>query len=164
MKKQGILSKLKRAGKLKIVEPSEDICGSYLKKADNCLLSAKILLQNNIYENSVSESYYAMYNSLTALLYRTGIKCENHTASIILLKRLFDRHDLSKIISKSKKERIDKQYYVESENFVSTKEAAKNMAETAEKFLVEMKLFIGKTNTANIDIARNKFSEIFSWL
>ena len=73
MKKQNFLSELKRTGKLRIVEPSEEICSSYLEKSNNCLISAKILLKNKLYENSVSEAYYAMYNSLTALLFRTGI-------------------------------------------------------------------------------------------
>jgi len=66
MIKSSFLSKLKRSKKLKLVEPSDEICKSYLKKADKCLLSAKILFENKLYENSVSESYYAMYNSLTS--------------------------------------------------------------------------------------------------
>ena len=76
MKKLDFLSKLKKDGKLESVEPSEEICSSYLKKADDCLKSAKILLKNDLYENSVSMTYYAMYNSLTALLFKIGIKCE----------------------------------------------------------------------------------------
>ena len=66
--KIGFLTRLKREGKLSVVEPSEEICSSYLEKADNCLKSASNLLRNDPYENSVSMSYYAMYNSLTALL------------------------------------------------------------------------------------------------
>ena len=45
MKKPDFLSKLKKDGKLESVEPSEEICSSYLKKADDCLKSAKILLK-----------------------------------------------------------------------------------------------------------------------
>ncbi len=89
MKKSNFLSKLKREGKLELIKPSEEICSAYLEKADNCLKSARILLKNELYENSVSMSYYVMYNSLTALLYKTGIKCENHAGSIILFKKLF---------------------------------------------------------------------------
>jgi len=90
MKRQSFLNKLKEEGKLELVEPSDEICNSYLEKADNCLKSSKILLQNNLYENSISMSYYAMYNSLTALLFKAGIKCENHSASIFFIKKLFN--------------------------------------------------------------------------
>ena len=100
------MNKLKEESKLELVEPSEEICTSYLEKAENCLKSAKLLLQNSLYENSISMSYYVMYNSLTALLFKTGVKCENHAASILLLKKLFDRADLFKAISFAKEERI----------------------------------------------------------
>ena len=52
-----------------------------------------------------------MYNMLTALLYFAGIRCENHSASIIILKELFGI-DNSKI-SFAKTERVDKQYYID---------------------------------------------------
>ena len=105
------LSKLKKEGKLELVEPSKEICSSYLEKGDNCLKSAKILQQNGLYENSISMSYYAMYNSLLALLFRVGVKSENHSGSILLFKKLFDRIDLFKIISFAKEERIDNKYF-----------------------------------------------------
>ena len=90
MKKANFLSELREKGKLELVEPSEEIKESYLRKADNCLKSAKILLENDLYENSIGEAYYAMYDCLLALLHKTGIKSENHSASVILLKRLFE--------------------------------------------------------------------------
>src|SRR3989338_2855601 len=133
MKKQNFLAKLKKEGKLELVNPSDEICLSYLEKAENCLRSARLLLSNRLYENSVSMSYYAMYNSLTALLFKTGIKCENHSGSIILLNRLFGEAFLFKIISFAKEERIDKQYYVSSkEDFRLTEESAEDMLEKAE--------------------------------
>lgn len=89
-----------------------------------------------------------MYDSLTALLFRVGIKCENHAGSILLFKKLFRRIDLSKIISFAKDKRIDKQYYVAS---VLTKESAQYMLRKAEEFLVQMKLIIGKLGTEEIN-------------
>lgn len=151
------MNKLKEEGKLELVEPSEEICSSYLGKADNCLKSAKILLQNNLHENSISMSYYTMYNSLTALLFRVGIKCENHAGSIILLSKLFGRTDLFKIISFVKDERIDKQYYVTS---VLTKESAQDMFTKAEEFLVQVKLIIGRLGTKEIESIRKKLKVV----
>jgi uncharacterized protein (UPF0332 family) len=159
MKKQSFLSKLKKEGKLELVEPSEEICNSYVEKAENCLKSAKLLLQNNLYENSVSMSYYTMYNSLTALLFKTGIKCGNHAGSILLFKKLFDRINLFKIISFAKEERIDKQYYVTSkQTFVLTKGSAEDMLAKAEDFLIQMKLLIRNITTIEINNIRKRFT------
>src|SRR3989344_7288746 len=157
MKKPSFLSKLKKEDKLELVEPSEEICRSYTNKADNCLKSAKLLLQHNLYENSVSMSYYTMYNLLTALLFKCGMKCENHAASIILFKRLFGRADLFKTISFAKEERIDKQYYVTSKkDFVLTKEATEDMLKMAEDFLVKMKLLTAELKNEQIVNLREK--------
>ena len=68
--------------------------------------------ENDLFEHSGSMAYYSMYYSVLALFFATGIKCENHTAAIILLKKVFsiDNTDLEH----AKTERIDKQYYVTS--------------------------------------------------
>ena len=107
MKKTNFLSKLIKQGKLEMVEPSEEIKEGYLKKSENYLDSSKILLKNNHFEESISMAYYSMYYILTALLFKTGIKCENHTGSIILSEYLFGI-DITEI-SFAKKERINKQ-------------------------------------------------------
>ena len=162
MKKQSFLNKLKKEGKLELVEPSEETCSSYLEKADNCLKSSKILLQNKLYENSISMSYYTMYNSLIALFFKIGIKCENHSTSILLLKKLFDKIDLFKIISYTKEERIDKQYYVTSKyNLSSVKRSTEDIFKKAENFLIQIKLLVGNLNIEEINEFREKFESFF---
>jgi uncharacterized protein (UPF0332 family) len=148
---------LKKEGRLELVEVSEEIARSYLTKADNCLKSAKLLLENDLFENSVSMTYYAMYNSLTALLFKTGVKCENHSGSIILLGRLFGRRDLYRVISFAKKERIDKQYYVD---LALTKQSAEDLLRKAESFLVNIKLMMKNLKNEDIEKARNRFSRM----
>jgi uncharacterized protein (UPF0332 family) len=154
------LNNLSNEGKLEVVEPSDNICESYLGKADNCFKSAKILMVNRLFENSVSMSYYSMYDSLLALLFKTGIKCENHSASILLLKIVFEKLDLFEIISKAKEERIDKQYYVTDEKEELTKEISEEMVKNAESFLLNMKLFIKNQNSENIEKIQNKLKEL----
>lgn len=156
MRKNSFLSDLKKEGKLELVESSEEVCESYLEKADDCVASAKILLANNLYENSVGMSYYAMYNSLIALLFRVGIKCENHSASILLLKLLFGKMDLFKPISEAKEERIDKQYYVTTEKNEVTKEITEKLSVSAEEFVVKMKLVITNLGSEEIEEYRKK--------
>jgi len=162
MKKNNFLNKLKKKEKLEIVEPSDEICSSYLEKANNCLTSAKLLLKNNLHENSISMSYYAMYNSLLSLLFKSGIKSENHSGSILLLKVLFNKNNLFKIISHAKKERIDKQYYVTTDENEITKESVKELLNEAEDFLLKIKLFIKNLNNEDIIKIKKDFSTLIN--
>jgi uncharacterized protein (UPF0332 family) len=162
MKEINFLKKLKREGKFELVEPSEEIKSSYLIKAENCFKSAKILFQNQLYENSVSEAYYCMYSSLLALLFKVGIKSENHSASVILFKTLFNESDLGKIISWAKDERIDKQYYIETKQIIkATKESCNEMILKAETFLIKMKRLISELSNEEVAFIRETFNKLF---
>ena len=161
MKELDFLNSLKEKNKLELVESSEEICNSYLEKAENCMRSAKLLSENDLYENSVSTAYYTMYNSIIALLFRIGIKSENHSGSIILFKKLFDEPNLVGLISFAKKERIDKQYYVNSKkNIDLTIESTKDMVEKAENFLISIKIVIKNLNNGNINKIRGIFESL----
>lgn len=155
MEKMDFLIKLAKERKLEIVESSEEIKHSYLEKSESNIASAKILLENNKLEESVSLAYYSMYHSLIALLFKAGIKSENHTASIILLKELFEIDNSD--IAFAKKERVDKQYYV---NFNITKEQVNDAIRKAEIFNSKMLDFISKLTNENIEIYKNKFKEM----
>ena len=154
------LNKLKKEEKLELVEPSEEIEESYSQKSADCLKSAKLLLQNNLFENSIGMSYYAMYNLLLALLFRVGIKCENHGGSILLLKLLFKENEFFKIISDAKKERIDKQYYVTTEKDDITKEVAEELFNNGEDFVLKIKVVINNLNNDSVDEIRERFDSI----
>ena len=156
------LNELKDDDKLELVEPSLEICSSYLEKSDNCMKSAKLLFQNDLFENSVSMSYYAMYNAATALLFKVGIKCENHNGTILIFKKLFGRFDLFKIISFAKGERIDKQYYVASKVDFIGKESAHDMLSKAENFTVQTKLIIQNLKNEEIPLFRKKFESLLT--
>jgi uncharacterized protein (UPF0332 family) len=161
MKELTFLKSLKRKKIIQLVEPSEEMKSSYLIKAENCLKSSKILYQNQLYENSTSEAYYCMYNSLLSLLFKVGIKSENHSASIILLDRLFKKKELAKILFWAKGERIDKQYYIETQQMVKvTKESCSEMILKAEDFLVKMKLLIREIGNEEINSFRDLFVEM----
>lgn len=82
-----------------------------------------------------------MYYSGIALLYRVGIKCENHTGTIFLLKDLFEIDNAS--IIKAKKERVDMQYYVD---FNATDNDVKEGIVVAESFNSVIKEIIDRMN------------------
>jgi len=155
MKRMGFLARLKDEGKLEIIESSEEIKQAYLEKSESYLISAKILIKNNRLEEAVSMAYYSMYHILTALLFKTGIKCENHSASIILLSKIFDIDNSD--ISFAKRERIDKQYYID---FHITKEEISKMIKKAEEFDKGMSDFISKLNSEKIKGYREKFASL----
>jgi len=156
------LRKLNREGKLKLVEPTEDICNSYSEKSANCLKSAKLLFKNNLFENSIGESYYAMYNQLLSLLFKTGIKCENRRGSILLLKLLYADENLYQLISNAKKERIDKQYYVTTEKYSATKEIASELLSKTEKFILKIKVIIKNLNNDSTNELRKLLKNLIN--
>ena len=145
------IEQLIKEEKIKIVEPSKEISNSYNEKSRNSLKAARILLEQELLAEATSLAYYAMYHKATSLFYLIGIKCENHTATIILLKDLFNINN--KEISIAKKERVDKQYYT---TFTINKNQILESIKIAEKFIDELDLFIDKiTNQEKI-----KFKDI----
>ena len=115
----------------------------------------KGLWENDKLEESVSLAYYSMYNISTALFFKVGIKCENHSALIILLKEIFEI-DNSDILT-AKKERIDKQYYTD---FSITKEEVKEAIEMAEEFEGKIRDFISRLSNDDVEKFKNKFEEL----
>jgi len=55
--------------------------------------------------------YYAEYYALYSFLQRIGIKCENHSCSILVVTVLLGK-DKTEIINSHKEKRIDAQYYM----------------------------------------------------
>ena len=53
-----------------------------LEQAEQCLKSAKILLETNDYKGAANRSYYCVFNSIRSLLAREGIDFKKHMAVI----------------------------------------------------------------------------------
>ncbi len=155
MKKINFFIKLVKENKLELVEPSEEIMQSYIEKSESSLISAKILFEYNRLEEAVSMAYYSMYHLLIGVLFKIGIKCENHSAAIILMNKLFGLDN--SYISSAKKERIDKQYYVD---FNVTKKEVKNMIKEVEEFNSNLIDFKAKINNKDIKKYREKFKKL----
>lgn len=158
MNSSDFLSKLKKEGKISIISPSEHIYDSYLIKSNNWLKSAKILFPNKLYENVIVDSYYSIYNLLLALFFKIGIKSENHSASILIFDNLFNERDISALLLKAKKERVDKQYYVESDQDSSINEhSAKSAILLAEEANLKLKSLLNRLSNQDISSLRLKF-------
>ena len=157
MKETRFLIKLLKEGRIEFVEPSEEIGESYINKSESYLESSRILIKNNKREEAVSMAYYSMYQIVIALLYKTGIKSENHTASMIILKEVYGIDNEE--IMKAKKERIDKQYYVD---FKITNEEVREMIKQAKGFYNIIYAFIDRMNNQEIKNYRNKLRNLLN--
>ena len=146
---------MNKEGLLRIVEPNKNVSNSHLEKSSSNLKAAKILLEQNLLEESISMTYYSMYNILISLLFKCGIKSENHSASIIILKEVF-KIDNS-LISNAKKERIDSQYYTD---FNITKNQAQEAIRTTEDFNTILYSLISTLSTEEINKIREKLKEL----
>jgi len=155
MKKHVFLIDLYTAKKIQVVNPSEDIKASYLRKSESYLQSAKLLRDNEHFEEAVSMAYYSMYYSVMALFFRAGIKCENHSAAILLLQEVFgiDNTDISTLM----RERIDKQYHVGT---VETIQDVEDLIRKAESFNVKIFDLLERMTNDKIKKFREKLKAI----
>ncbi len=151
MKRQHFLRKLYREGKIQIVEPSAQVQEAYRKKSESYLISAKILLENKRLEETVSMAYYSMYYMVLALLFKTGIKCENHSGAMMLLEHLYGLGNCR--IVAAKRDRIDKQYYVD---FAITAEEVRDSIEEAEAFCADLYDFMERLHQGDISRLREE--------
>ncbi len=155
MKRSSFLTKLKKEYTLTLVEPSDEIAQSYLIKSDKCIQVARLAYEAGIYENAISEAYYSMYHAVTALFYKCGIKCENHSGAVILMKELFNLNELYAIFSEFKKARIDNQYHVPSIGLEPiTKEDCDTRLKTAHRFTTDLRVCMGRISIREINEVR----------
>lgn len=146
------LKRLEKEKRLRLVEPSEEMKSAYLETSKKDFMAAKILLAQNLPEKSIPHIYYGIYNLVLALLFGIGVKCENHTASIFLLKELFEVDN--SFVELAKKKRVDVQYYVD---FNLTKKDVADFINQAEDYRGILSDFISKLTNEKIILYRNKF-------
>jgi len=150
------LIKLISEEKIKLVEISKDVTAAYLFKSGKSLLSAKTLINIENLDDAIALTYYSMYYSVLALLFRIGIKSENHTGSILLLNEIFNI-DVSEL-QKAKKDRVDKQYYVD---FNITKKEVTATIIFAEEFNAKIKLKIDTISLSEVDNYNKQAKSLF---
>ena len=155
MTKQGFLKKLYNDKTLQLVAPNAGVKAAYLKKSESYLASARLLQDNGRFEESVSLAYYSMYYSVLALFFATGIKCENHTAAIMLLEDIFGIDNSA--IESAKSERIDKQYYVAT---APVRDEVIALIKTAESFNAELLDVIDRLTNEKIESVRKKLIKL----
>ena len=55
------------------------VISEYLKVAQEKLAAAKLLFENEMYDDAVSRAYYSAFHCAQALLLNEGLKAETHS-------------------------------------------------------------------------------------
>lgn len=115
-----------------------------IKRADDSLESAKLLVNNGFNDVSVSRSYYAMFYAAEAVLLTKNLKFSSHKGVISLFGQYFIKTDifpaeLSRDLSKAFDERLAVDYSFKSE---ITQEIAENAINRGENFIERIKEYL----------------------
>ena len=99
---------------LRIVDPNERLAKSYLEEAKASLERAEKNFADGDLLWTTVVIYYADYYSLYSFLQRIGVKCENHSCSLLAAASLLGE-ERTRIINEHKGKRIDAQYYMKTD-------------------------------------------------
>jgi len=139
---------------LKIVEPNERLSKSYLKQAKSSLFRAKKNFEDKDLLWTTVAIYYAEYYALYSFLQRIGIKCENHSCSVLAISFLLG-DEKTKTINKHKDKRIDAQYYIK----VDQEDNIKIMLREAQEFISNFDDIVSNLSEEKIKEYRSKINE-----
>src|SRR3989338_9217841 len=129
---------------LKIVEPNERLSKSYLEQAKSSLFRAEKDLNDNDFLWATVATYYAEYYALYSFLQRIGIKCENHTCSILTIGFLLGEETII-TINRHKEKRIDAQYYMKTDQELNVR-----------AMLKEAKIFVSYFDEVSSSMTRSE--------
>lgn len=136
---------------LKIVEPNERLSKSYLEQAKSSLLKAQKDFEDKDLLWATVTIYYAEYYALYSFLQRIGVKCKNHSCSILAVGFLLGR-DKIKIINEHKDKRIDAQYYMK----VDQEDKISSMLKEAQNFISKFDELISNLSDKEIKEYRDR--------
>ncbi len=140
---------------LKIADPNERLSKSYLNQAKSSLLRAQKDFEDKDLLWTTVAIYYAEYYALYSFLQRIGVKCENHSCSILAVSILLGE-DKTKIINEHKDKRIDAQYYMK----VDQENKVKIMITEAQNFISEFDELVSNISDKEIEEYRDKISKL----
>ena len=140
---------------LKLVEPNQRLSKSYLEQAKSSLLRAKKDFEDKDLLWATVTIYYAEYYALYSFLQRIGVKCENHSCSILAASFLLGM-EKTKTINEHKDKRIDAQYYMK----VDQENKIKSMLIEAQTFISDFDELVTNLSEKEIKEYRNKISRL----
>ncbi|WP_214041238.1 HEPN domain-containing protein [Methanoculleus sp.] len=139
-----------------LTAPNETLASAYLKKAEEALETMQTITARDW---KITTAYYAMYFSLYAVLTRIGIRCENHSCTILLMERLLSDYFTpaeTTLVERARGARVDAQYYVSRE---VPDPFCEELIRAAPRFLVKCAGIVGAMNEKTIGILRERLAE-----
>lgn len=115
-----------------------------LEKAEENLKAAKLLIENNLFRESISRSYYCIFHSARALIAYEKFDSRKHSSiiayfNINYIKTGKIEKEYSRIISKAFKIRTDSDY---KDFYLVSREETNEQLKNAEKFLKRIRTYI----------------------
>jgi len=139
---------------LKVVESNERLSKSYLEEAKSSLSRANKNFQDKDLLWTTVTIYYAEYYALYSFLQRIGVKCENHSCSILAVNYLLGE-DKVKIINEHKDKRIDAQYYIK----IGKEDEVNEMLEESKNFISYFDELVSNLSEKEIEEYRDKIHQ-----
>ena len=140
---------------LDIVNANERLAKVYLEEAKSSLERAEKNFRDGDLLWATVVIYYAEYYALYSFLQMIGLRCENHTCSILAVNFLLGDNKI-KIINQHKDKRIDAQYYMR----VDKDEQVAIMLQEAKTFIAMFDELVSNLNEKETDSYRNKLKKI----
>ena len=81
---------LAKENRMKKIKPNDQLSDEHINKAKHNLRAADYNIKGGFSDWSVSQSYYAMYHSLLAVLFKIGYESKNHECTINAVEYLID--------------------------------------------------------------------------
>ena len=115
-----------------------------LEHAEQCLSSAKALLEVQDYKGAANRAYYAVFHGMRAVLALDGIDRRHHAGVITEFRRLYIKtgildQRLSDIIQMQSEYRTSSDY---DDFFIISKAEVAEQVETAKEFLKAVKVYL----------------------
>ena len=86
---------LESAKRMIKIKPNDKLSKEHIEKAKHNLKAADYNVQGHFDDWAVSQSYYAMYHSLLAILFKKGFESKNHECTISTVEFLIETKEIN---------------------------------------------------------------------
>ena len=81
--------------RMRKIKPNDKLSKEHIEKAKHNLKAADYNVQGHFDDWAVSQSYYAMYHSLLAILFKKGLESKNHECTINTVEFLIETNKIN---------------------------------------------------------------------
>jgi len=86
---------LENSKRMRKIKPNNKLSKEHIEKAKHNLKAANYNVQGHFDDWAVSQSYYAMYHALLAILFKRGFESKNHECTISTVEFLIETKEIS---------------------------------------------------------------------